>query len=72
MASILSFVKSRDESFDPETVRLMGEVFDAACKALSPAPDDREAIATRIFNAAAGGERDPERLLQAALRTRRR
>jgi hypothetical protein len=69
MASILSFVKPHHESFEPETVRLMGDAFDAACKKSFTilTPDTREAIAVRIIDAAAAGERDPARLLEAGL-----
>jgi hypothetical protein len=51
MASILSFVKRHDE-FDPESVRLMGDAFDAACKESFTilTADTREAIAVRIID----------------------
>lgn len=46
----------------------MGEAFDAACAMLpNLSKNDREAIAHRIIDAAAGGERDPNRLRNAGL-----
>jgi hypothetical protein len=56
--------------FDPEALAALGEAFDAALEAL----DDwgqpkivREVIAQRIIEAARRGERDPARLVEAAL-----
>lgn len=70
MASVLSFKKQYDDAFDPETTHLIGEAFDSACKSLSicPTPDVREAIAVRIVDAAASGERDLARLIEAGSR----
>ena len=68
MASILSFVRAHDGVFDDETTRIMGEAFDAACAVLPGLrKNDREAIAVRIIDAAAGGELDPTRLRNAGL-----
>jgi hypothetical protein len=56
--------------FDPEALAAMGEAFDAACKALDDTGQPqivREVIAQRIIAAASAGERDPARLLAAAL-----
>lgn len=60
-------------AFGPEQIREMIEALDAAFEKLQNTgePDVvREGIATRISSAARLGERDPARLLEAALRTR--
>jgi hypothetical protein len=57
--------------FGPEAIAEMGEILDAAFEKLQDTgePDVvRERIATRIIAAARLGERDPARLLAAALR----
>jgi hypothetical protein len=56
--------------FDPEALGAMAEAFDAAYKALDdPGPPKivLEIIAQRIVDAARRGERDPARLVKAAL-----
>jgi hypothetical protein len=56
--------------FDPEALAAMGQAFAAACKALDDTGQPqivREVIAERIVAAARTGERDPARLLEAAL-----
>lgn len=70
MVSILSFVKPDDGSFDPETLRVMGEAYEAACKSLGTFATAavRDGVAARIFDAARGGERDPAKLQEAGLR----
>ncbi len=58
-------------SFDAETIRTMGQVFDKACSSLrdfGSAVLVREIIAKRIIEAAKNGERDPARLFEQALR----
>ena len=58
-------------SFDAETTRIMGQVFDKACRSLrdfGSAVLVREIIAQRIIQAAKDGERDPARLYEQALR----
>jgi hypothetical protein len=58
-------------AFDPEEIAAMTEAFDAACKTLGDIDQPevaREVIAGRIIAAAKLGERDPARLLEAALR----
>lgn len=58
-------------AFGPETIAEMSEILDAAFEELQDTgePDVvREIIATRIIAAAKLGERDPARLLKAALR----
>ena len=57
-------------SFDLETVALLREVLDDAWASLrveQRANMSRTILAERILKSAAGGERDPERLLEAAL-----
>lgn len=68
MTNILSFVRARNGAFDDETTRLMGEAFDAACVCFTdPNYSVREAIADRIIDTAAHGERDPIRLRNAGV-----
>jgi hypothetical protein len=58
-------------AFDPEAITAMSEALDAAFEELryTGLPEVvREIIATRIIAAIRLGERDPARLLQAALR----
>jgi hypothetical protein len=58
-------------AFDPEVIAAMTEAFDAACEKLGDIDQPevaRELIAGRIIAAAKFGERDPARLLEAALR----
>jgi hypothetical protein len=58
-------------AFDPEAIAAITEAFDAACEKLSDTDQPevtREVIAGRIIAAARLGERDPARLLEAALR----
>jgi hypothetical protein len=66
--SIHSFVTPG--AFDPAALAVMGEAFEAACKALDDTGQPqivREVIAQRIIEAAGRGERDPVRLAGAAL-----
>lgn len=59
--------------FEPEVVAAMSEAFEAACEVLDDARQPeviREIIAKRIVSAATIGERDPVRLLAAALAER--
>jgi hypothetical protein len=59
-------------AFDPETIRLMGIAFEVALASLRPTPDYadpvRETVARKIIELAKGGERDPERLCEGALK----
>jgi hypothetical protein len=61
-----------DHSFDGETIRVMGIAFETAVGSLGATPgcDDplREALAQKIIALAKAGERDPERLSEAALK----
>jgi hypothetical protein len=66
---IRSFVEPG--AFDPEAIAAMSEALEAAVKELQGTGEPevvRERIATRIIGAARLGERDPARLLEAALR----
>jgi hypothetical protein len=56
--------------FDAETTRLMGIAFETAYEALRRRGVDdppREALAVAIINLAKAGERDPDRLCDAAV-----
>jgi hypothetical protein len=58
-------------AFEPEAIAEMSEVLDAAYEQLQSNGEPevvRERIANRIIAAARRGERDPARLLEAALR----
>jgi hypothetical protein len=58
-------------AFEPEAIGAMSEALDAACEKLGDTDRPelaREVIAGRIIAAARFGERDPVRLLEAALR----
>jgi hypothetical protein len=62
-------------AFDPEAIAAMSEALEAALKQLQGAGKPevvRERIATRIIAAAKLGQRDPARLLEAALTTPQR
>jgi len=57
--------------FGPEAIAAMSEAFETACtefQGTGPTKGMRETIARRIIAAARFGERDPVRLLEAALR----
>jgi hypothetical protein len=61
--------------FDPEAIRLMGIAFEMALVALQRTDGgvtpSRDAVAHRIIHLAQAGERDPERLCEAALQALR-
>jgi hypothetical protein len=60
-------------AFDPEAITAMIAAFEAACEKLGDIDQPevaREVIAGRIIASARFGERDPARLLEAALRGR--
>lgn len=68
MGQILPFVPR--VVFDDADTRIMGEAFDAACEAvrdIGKPPLAREVMAKRIIDAARAGERDVNRLREAAL-----
>lgn len=56
--------------FEPTALKLMGEAFDKACAEIrcgEPLAVSEEALAKQIIVLASIGERDPDRLCQAAL-----
>jgi hypothetical protein len=57
-----------DAVFGPTRIKLMGEAFERALKLFNaPSSAAKEAMANRIIEAAHKGERDVDRLLDAAL-----
>jgi hypothetical protein len=59
-----------DQSFDAETTALICQGFDLTCRELHDRGQPaivREVIATRIIESAGRGERDPEKMRDAAL-----
>jgi hypothetical protein len=68
MASIVPYL--RDASFDPDAIRIMSLAYDEARRSLHDRGQPEvvlELIATRIIAFASKGERDPEKLVSAAL-----
>jgi hypothetical protein len=64
-------VRKKSDYFDPETVNTLREVLEDAWQRLGPelqATVPKTALAERILMSAAKGERDRDRLLDAALR----
>jgi hypothetical protein len=60
-------------AFDPGAIEAMSEALDAACERLGDIDQPevvREIMAVQIITVARFGERNPARLLQAALRGR--
>jgi hypothetical protein len=70
MGPILQFIRSFD-GFDSATLTILGQAYDKALASLLHDAGQtiivRETIAVRMFDLASKGERDPERLCQAAL-----
>jgi hypothetical protein len=58
-----------DAAFGPTRTKAMGEAFERALKMYEIAPSEiaKEAMANRIIDAAHRGERDVDRLVDAAL-----
>jgi hypothetical protein len=76
MASFLPFLiatknlEISDRSFDAETMGIIGDAFDKACKEMhdQTQPDSlQESIAGRLIDIAARGERDPKKMCESAL-----
>jgi hypothetical protein len=68
MGSIVPYL--RDAAFDPDAIRIMSLAYDEARKSLHDKGQPEivcELIATRIIAFAAKGERNPEKLVDAAL-----
>jgi hypothetical protein len=58
------------QSFDPETIEVMGKAYDKAKRRLHDTGQPvlvQEVIAKRIIDLAATGERDPDQLARRAL-----
>jgi hypothetical protein len=69
MPSILPFIERRSD-FDDELTKLMGDVFDAVSRQLvdtDQPPIVQEVLAKCIIEAVRRGERNPQRLRDAAL-----
>jgi hypothetical protein len=69
MARILPFILP-DANFDPETTAILGAAYDKAIAGLHDRGQPevvREIIAKRIVALASKGERNPDRLCEAAL-----
>jgi hypothetical protein len=69
MTNVSRFIRP-DSHFDPETLTVLGDVYDRACAnycgcKVSATCDE---MANRIFIAAMTGERNPERLMAIATR----
>ena len=75
MASFLPLIATKnleisDRSFDAETMGIIGDAFDKACKEMhdQTQPDSlQESIAGRLIDIAARGERDPKKMCESAL-----
>jgi hypothetical protein len=69
MSNILQFIRP-STTFDPDTLVILGDVYDRACADFCTAwPGEVcEAMAERIIAAAMRGERDPDKLRQIATR----
>lgn len=68
MADILPFLKGR--SFDAETVRIMGQAYDAASRHLHDTGQPalvQEIIAKRIIDLVTAGARNPDEIARRAL-----
>jgi hypothetical protein len=69
VGQVLPFIRPYDV-FDSETLIILGEAYDKAIASLQDRGQPavvRETIAVRMFELASRGERDGERLCQAAL-----
>jgi hypothetical protein len=72
MGEILQFIRPYDV-FDPETLVILGKAYDKALACLHDRGQPlvvREIMAQRIFDLATTGERNPDRLCEAALGSR--
>jgi hypothetical protein len=68
MSNILKFIQ-QNTTFDPDTLLLLGDVYDRACDQSCTGRLDTacEGMASRIVDAALNGERDRDRLWQIAV-----
>ena len=69
MASILPFLRTDKNVFDPKDVAAMSMALEDVCKVLNLNGDSsaRETVAVRIIDLANAGERNPERLRDRVL-----
>lgn len=69
MATILSFLRTGENVFDPKDIVAMSTALDDVCKTLNLDDDSsaRETVAVRIIDLAEAGERDPTRLRDRVL-----
>jgi hypothetical protein len=69
MSNVLKFIRA-NSNFDPNTLTVLGDVYDRACSSFCSSKSGRtcDAMADRIFVAAMNGELDPDRLWQIAVR----
>ena len=66
MGTVLQFTKN----FGPDEMDILGQAFDKACQELYDSDRDhalKQIIARRLIAAASRGERNPDRLCEAAL-----
>jgi hypothetical protein len=67
MGTVLQFTK---RSFSPDEIDILGQAFDKACQELYDSGRDsalKEIIARRLVAMAGRGERNPDRMCEAAL-----
>jgi hypothetical protein len=74
VTSILPFIRktSPNAVFEPEVTRAMSLAFDEICERLAITPTSeaaREVVAHRVLEFAGKGERDPNRLRDAVLKS---
>ncbi len=69
MSNILKFIRP-DSAFDPDTLTILGDVYDRACARFCSCQPSLacDEMANKIFVAAMNGERDPDILWQIAVR----
>lgn len=69
MATIIPFLRSQDNAFDPKDIAAMSMALDDVCKSLNLIDNGtaREVMAVRIIELAKGGERSPTRLRDRVL-----
>jgi hypothetical protein len=63
MSNVLKFIRP-DCAFDPDTLTILGDVYDRACDRFCSCQPSAtcDEMADRIFAAAMNGERDPDKL----------
>ena len=69
MATILPFLRTGENVFDPKDLTAMSTALEDVCKVLNLNGDSsaRETVAVRIIDLANAGERNPKRLRDRAL-----